>query len=81
MLNTLQTTDTKDKELPLSKRDDHAAIAAFSFCLRAVNSENGGAVLPFPRLISREIICKHSVKWFQIAVSDVWLYREKLESE
>ncbi len=51
MLNTLQTTDTKDKELPLSKRDDHAAIAAFSFCLRAVNSENGGAVLPFSRIL------------------------------
>ena len=29
----------------------HAAIAAFSFCLRAVNSENGGDVLPFPRLL------------------------------
>ena len=50
MLNTLRTTDIKDKELPLSKRDDHAAIAAF-FCLRAENSENRGAVLPFPRLL------------------------------
>ena len=53
MLNTLQTTDIKDKELPLSKRDLHAAIAAFSFCLRAVNSENRGTVLLFPRLLSR----------------------------
>ena len=35
----------------LSKRDYHAAIAAFSFCLRAVNFENGGAVLLFPRLL------------------------------
>ena len=26
-------------------------IAAFSFCLRAVKFENGGAVLPFPRLL------------------------------
>ena len=34
MLNTLQTTDTKDKELPLSKRDYHAAIAAFLFCIK-----------------------------------------------
>lgn len=51
MLNTLQTTDIKDKELLLSKRDCHAAIAAFSFCLRAVNFENGCAVLPFPRLL------------------------------
>ena len=56
MLNTLQTTDTKDKELPLSKRDLHAAIAAF--CLRAVNSENGGAVLPFLRLINAGISSK-----------------------
>ena len=51
MLNTLQTTDTKDKELPLSKRDYHAAIAAFSFCLRAVIFENEGAVLSFPRIL------------------------------
>lgn len=47
MLNTLQTTDIKDKELPLSKRDLHAAIAAFSFCLRAVISENRGTVFFF----------------------------------
>ena len=39
---------------PLSKRDWHAAIVAFSFCLRAVNFENGGAVLLFPRLLGRE---------------------------
>ena len=51
MLNTLQTTDIKDKELLLSKRDCHAAIAAFSFCLRAVIFRNGCAVLPFPRLL------------------------------
>ena len=38
-------------KLPLSKRDYHAAIAAFSFCLRAVIFENGGAVLPLPRLL------------------------------
>jgi len=36
---------------PLLKRDCHAAIAAFSFCLRAVNFENGGVVLTFPRLL------------------------------
>ena len=58
MLNTLQTTDIKDKELPLSKRDLHAAIAAFSFCFRAVNSENRGAVLPFPRLLYEGIFEK-----------------------
>ena len=43
---------------PLSKRDCHAAIAAFSFCLRAVNSENRGAVLPFPRLLYEGIFEK-----------------------
>ena len=43
MLNTLQTTDIKDKELPLSKRDLHAAIAAFSFCFRAVVFGNVGS--------------------------------------
>ena len=58
MLNTLQTTDIKDKELPLSKRDYHAAIAAFSVCLRAVNFENGGAVLLFPRLLYEGIFSK-----------------------
>ena len=26
-------------------------VAAFSFCLRAVNFENGGTVFPFPRLL------------------------------
>ena len=36
---------------PLTKRDYHAAIAAFFFCLRAVIFENGGTVLPFPRLL------------------------------
>ena len=45
---------------PLSKRDLHAAIAAFSFCSRAVIFENGGAVLSFPRLLSRELIIKTS---------------------
>ena len=49
MLNTLQTTDIKDKELLLSKRDCHAAIAAF--CLRAVIFRNVFAVLPFPGLL------------------------------
>ena len=64
MLNTLQTTDTKDKELPLSKRDYHAAIAAFSFCLRAVNSETRGAVLPFPRLLYEGIFEKRlRIRW------------------
>ena len=58
MLNTLQTTDIKDKELPLSKRDLHAAIAAFSFCLRAINSENRGTVLLFPRLLYEGIFEK-----------------------
>lgn len=58
MLNTLQTTDIKDKELPLSKRDLHAAIAAFSFCLRAVISENRGTVLLFPRLLYEGIFEK-----------------------
>ena len=58
MLNTLQTTDIKDEELPLSKRDDHAAIAAFSFCLRVVNFENGGTVLPFSRLLYEGISSK-----------------------
>ena len=53
MLNTLQTTDIKDKELPLSKRDLHAAIAAFSFCLRAVNFENGGCGFAFPKSFTR----------------------------
>ena len=44
--------------MPLSKRDYHAAIAAFSFCLRAVNSENGGTVLPFPRFLYEGIFLK-----------------------
>ena len=30
---------------------DAAVIAAFSFCLRAVFFENGGTVLPFPRIL------------------------------
>ena len=42
----------------LSKRDYHAAIAAFSFCLRAVNFENGGTVLLFPRLLYEGIFSK-----------------------
>ena len=42
---------------PLSKRDYHAAIAAFLF-FRAVNFENGGAVLLFPRLLYEGIFSK-----------------------
>ena len=36
---------------PLSKRDTHAAIAAFSFCFGAVIFEKEGAVFPFPRFL------------------------------
>ena len=44
--------------MPLSKRDYHAAIAAFSVCLRVVIFENGGTVLPFPRLLYEGIFEK-----------------------
>ena len=63
MLNTLQTTDTKDKELPLSKRDCHAAIAAFSFCFRAVIFENEGAFLFFPRLLYEVYFLKRTYEF------------------
>ena len=51
--------------MPLSTRDLHAAIAAFSFCSRAVNFENEGAFLFFPRQLGREclqIFCKEVPK-------------------
>lgn len=63
MLNTLQTTDIKDKELPLSKRDLHAAIAAFSFCFRAVVFGNVGTVLTFPRLLYEEYFLKRAYEF------------------
>ena len=63
MLNTLQTTDTKDKELPLSKRDLHAAIAAFSFCSRAAIFENGGTVLLFLRLLYEGYFLKRAYEF------------------
>ena len=44
--------------MPLSKCEYHAAIAAFSFCLRPVFFENRGAVLPFPRLLYEGIFLK-----------------------
>ena len=44
--------------MPLSKRDCHAAIAAFSFCSRAVTFEKGGTVLTVPRLLYEGIFQK-----------------------
>ena len=42
----------------LSKRDYHAAIAAFSFCLRAVNFENGVRFCLFQGYYMRDFLKK-----------------------
>jgi len=49
--------------MPLSKRDYHAAIAAFSFGLQAVNFENEGAFLFFPRLLYEGYFLKRTYEF------------------
>lgn len=58
---------------------DAAAIAAFSFFLRAVNFENGGTVLPFPRLLYKRIFRRKLKLCLRICLLPRLLSRELLQ--